>query len=477
MGMNVYWTTESASKPHEVEFFPEFIDQVGAVFEHLKLDGVLIGWPRYEGSKYFQPDALIITKNVVLVVDFKKVADHGETLRLPPPEEWESREWLVNKNQATTMSSSRVVNAGHSSINPFVQIRKQQTEVAKIMPAGVKVDIRACVLVQGNPTIAGRVPGRFNSFFKIATQADYPRVIADLLNTDNFSGKINAQDIVSKLSVTPYEEVLHIKQTVAHIEERLDSEAMHAKQRYDELALKLQTVEAAILAEHQNRKGQLGALARQEFDSLSVEQTLLLQQMELASRDFVAAREAEVAKNQTRLEIARVEQETAKQLASARRAEARIKKHDAELTKQSVTANRKGSRKTAYIVAGSVALIASIGFLTSQQPWQVGETGANCIQLSEIPAVAGSLSCVEFTPQDSNTEYANAYLNDIKDFENGVFFVQINEWEKIYENKSEITDLEGDRIRVSGNVTKVGGKDGKPDRYKIVVTSTSQIQR
>ena len=92
MGMNVYWTTESATKPHEVEFFPEFIDQIGAIFEHLNLDGVLIGWPRYKGSKYFQPDALIITSNVVLIIDFKKVAVHGETLKLPSTEEWESRE-------------------------------------------------------------------------------------------------------------------------------------------------------------------------------------------------------------------------------------------------------------------------------------------------------------------------------------------------------------------------------------------------
>lgn len=475
--MNVYWTTESASKPHEVEFFPEFVDQVGAIFEHLKLDGVLIGWPRYEGSKYFQPDALVITKNVVLIVDFKKVADHGETLRLPPPEEWDSKEWLVNKNQVTTRASSRVVNAGHSSVNPFVQIGKQRSEVAKILPPGLKVDIRACVLVQGNPTIAGAVPRRFNSVFKIATQADYPRIIADLLNTDNFSGKINTQEIVSKLSVIPYEEVLHIKETVAHIEERLDSETMQAKKRYDELALKLQTVEAAILAKHQNDQNNQGLVTGREFDALSVEQTLLLQQMDFASRDFIAARDAEILKAQTRLEIAKSEQETAKQLASARRAEARIKKHDLELTKLTTPAEPKKKPIFGIVAAVVVALVAIAGILVSQQNLQTGEPTMTCVPISDVATIEGKYSCVEFTPQFADTKFETAYLDDIADYEHGVFFVQINNWKSIYENESELSALQGSPIRVTGNVTLVKGKDENPDRYKIVVTSKDQIQR
>lgn len=472
MGMNVYWTTESATKPHEVEFFPEFIDQIGAIFEHLNLDGVLIGWPRYEGSKYFQPDVLIVTSNVVLVIDFKKVADHGETLRLPSPEDWASREWLVFNNQATTKPSSRVVNSGHSAINPFVQIGNQRNEVAKILPAGLKIDIRACVLIQGNPTIAGIVPGRFDSAFKIATLADYPRVIADMLNTANFNGKLNTKEIVSKLSVTPYEEVLHIKKTVADIEERLDSAAMHAKKRYDALALKLQSVEAAILAEHKKNQGGQGVMARQQFDSLSVEQALLLQQMELASRDFIAARTADVAKSQTRLEIARVEHETAKQLASARRAEARIKKHDAELTKQPDVPNRKTSLQKTLLIFGSVAVIASLGLLINQQLSQVDVTSTNCVQVSDISALTGSVACVEFTPQGSNTEYRTAYLNDLELYKDGVFYLEIPNWSAFYETASEINAMKGNLIRVTGLVSQ-----GDGGRYKIVVTSTSQIQR
>ncbi len=213
-------------------------------------------------------------------------------------------------------------------------------------------------------------------------------------------------------------------------------------------------------------------MARQQFDSLSVEQALLLQQMELASRDFVAARAADVAKSQTRLEIARVEQETAKQLASARRAEARIKKHDAELTKQPDKPNRKTSLKKVLLIVGFVAVIAGVGLLINQQLSQVDVTSTSCVQVSDISALTGSVACVEFTPQGSNTEYRTAYLNDLELYKDGVFYLEIPNWSAIYENASEITAMKGNLIRVTGLVSP-----GDGDRYKIVVTSTSQIQR
>lgn len=71
MSLRVYVGKNQASRRYELEFFRVFASVLSAQFEAEGRDGVLLGHPLSRDNTYFQPDALLITSNSVVIVDFK----------------------------------------------------------------------------------------------------------------------------------------------------------------------------------------------------------------------------------------------------------------------------------------------------------------------------------------------------------------------------------------------------------------------
>ena len=61
----------TASRSYENTFFREFAKNLEKLFDKYALDGLLIANSECEAEKRLQIDALLITKNVVCIIDFK----------------------------------------------------------------------------------------------------------------------------------------------------------------------------------------------------------------------------------------------------------------------------------------------------------------------------------------------------------------------------------------------------------------------
>jgi hypothetical protein len=75
MTLRVYVGKNQASRRYELEFFRSFASVLSGQFEAEGRSGVLLGHPRSRDKEYFQPDALLVTANSVMIVDFKKYGD------------------------------------------------------------------------------------------------------------------------------------------------------------------------------------------------------------------------------------------------------------------------------------------------------------------------------------------------------------------------------------------------------------------
>ena len=124
---------------------------------------------------------LLITAHSVVIIDFKN--EDNATISLPAESSFGSAEWGSRVGDKT-----RPVMGG-SSVNPFVQLQKQGRRMAEVLrKVGVNIPVQLCVLFQGNVQLEGRVPGKFQHFFSIATGFDYPNVVNDMINLESRNG-------------------------------------------------------------------------------------------------------------------------------------------------------------------------------------------------------------------------------------------------------------------------------------------------
>lgn len=82
----------TAVKNYENTFFREFAENFEKFFEKYSIDGLLIANSECEAEKKLQIDALLITNNVVCIIDFK---NFGGEIKLPRNAESENS-WAVN---------------------------------------------------------------------------------------------------------------------------------------------------------------------------------------------------------------------------------------------------------------------------------------------------------------------------------------------------------------------------------------------
>jgi len=170
-----------ASRKYELEFFREFAATLAAQFKDQRRGGVLLGHPlSIDDPHRFKPDTVVITSRCLVIVDFKNEQD-GATITLPDENGFRSMPW----ESRAPDSPPRSVMAG-SSKNPFNQLLEQKDMLQKVLrEVGVLgIPVHTCVLFQGDIQVEGRVPGKYQAFFSIATKSTYPNVLEDSFNID-----------------------------------------------------------------------------------------------------------------------------------------------------------------------------------------------------------------------------------------------------------------------------------------------------
>src|SRR5690606_1049760 len=119
------------SKNYENSFFREFSRHLCNSFKERNLSGVLIGSPLCEVDERLQIDALLITSNVVCIIDFKNFKGK---IKLPAERDFEFGLW-------TTETGEQI--KGGSSINPFIQLKNQKRRFIEVSDKHIKKGIES----------------------------------------------------------------------------------------------------------------------------------------------------------------------------------------------------------------------------------------------------------------------------------------------------------------------------------------------
>lgn len=102
------------ARSHENVFFREFSKHLFNAFKEKNIEGLLIGSPSCEVDERLQIDALLITSNVVCIIDFK---DYKGVVNLPDINYFKNGHWTTEEG---------VLIKGGNSINPYGQLRFQK---------------------------------------------------------------------------------------------------------------------------------------------------------------------------------------------------------------------------------------------------------------------------------------------------------------------------------------------------------------
>lgn len=179
----------SFARNYENSFFREFSQNLSKLFESKKMEGVLIGSPICEVDERLQIDALLITTNVVCIIDFKNY--FGEVI-LPFADNFEYGNWINSGGQIK----------GGSTINPFIQLRNQKERLIKIFANHIKINlppndsfnpyhILRIVCFQKDITLKGSIPSKEELNFFIFGKQNYLESLFDLLDVNDDAIKLS----------------------------------------------------------------------------------------------------------------------------------------------------------------------------------------------------------------------------------------------------------------------------------------------
>jgi len=173
----------TAAKNYENTFFREFAANLKKMFDKYSLDGLLIANAECEVENRLQIDALLITPRAVCIIDFK---NFGGQITLPKSSK-SGFDFGVWRNE-----NAEVIKGG-SSVNPFIQLRKQKERFTKVigrqitnkLPQGNVFNafhtVRA-VCFQKPVEIIGKIPASEELNFFILDQQSYLEKIMDIID-------------------------------------------------------------------------------------------------------------------------------------------------------------------------------------------------------------------------------------------------------------------------------------------------------
>ena len=164
-----------SSQSYENEFFRQFSYTLSQLFEVNNWKGLLLGMPNCITREDLQIDALLITDNSIIIIDFK---DYKGEVILPNEDQFEYGRWLTENN---------VIIKGGSSPNPFKQIGKQRIKLIEELKYRLngfnRKSIYTLVCFQNEMKVIGAIPGKYKVGFGIVDSHNYVNKIFDILDT------------------------------------------------------------------------------------------------------------------------------------------------------------------------------------------------------------------------------------------------------------------------------------------------------
>ncbi len=162
-----------SSKFYENEFFRKMAIELSNTFALHQWDGILIGMPSCMTREDLQIDCLLITDSQIIIIDFK---NYSGKLKLPDEKDFAKNKWSMDE----------VTVKGGSSINPYIQVRRQRKkfieEMNKFFSTVHNSAIHTLVCFQDKVTIDGEIPRKYRLGFDIVDAFTYVHKIEDIVD-------------------------------------------------------------------------------------------------------------------------------------------------------------------------------------------------------------------------------------------------------------------------------------------------------
>jgi len=205
------------SRSYENSFFRQFSRHLYNVFKEKNLSGVLIGSPVCQYNESLQIDALLITTDVVCIIDFKNFKGK---INLPEEHKFHNGFWINESGEKIK---------GGSSINPYMQLIKQKTKFVKVAQKHIlgnlihpnsfnPLHLIKIVCFQEEIELVGSIPSKDSLSFFIFDKSNFIEKILDIIDITNSETKLDEESFDSfkkifradkfKFDDNPYEDKL-----------------------------------------------------------------------------------------------------------------------------------------------------------------------------------------------------------------------------------------------------------------------------
>ncbi len=172
------------SKNYENIFFREFARHLHKSFDDNGRSGLLIGSPFCEVDERLQIDALLITDQVVCIIDFKNFSGK---INLPNERNFEMGIW-------TNATGDQI--KGGSSINPFIQLKNQKRRFSEVYNKHIQKDLKTGDIFNPNHTVRiicfqeetelnGRIPSNEALNFFILDKITFLEGLLDIIDVSD----------------------------------------------------------------------------------------------------------------------------------------------------------------------------------------------------------------------------------------------------------------------------------------------------
>ncbi|MBV5321394.1 MAG: NERD domain-containing protein [Sulfuricurvum sp.] len=171
------------SRSYENTFFRDFSRELSKKFADKSINGLLIGSPFCEVEERLQIDALLITTNVICIIDFKNFSGQ---INLPNQNNFKQGIW--------TNATGDMIKGG-SSINPYIQLSVQKSRFEKVLKYNVLPYIYPTdtlnfkhadkvICFQEAIELIGEIPSEYMNFH-ITDKVHFLEKIMDIIDVKN----------------------------------------------------------------------------------------------------------------------------------------------------------------------------------------------------------------------------------------------------------------------------------------------------
>lgn len=177
------------SRNYENSFFRDFSRSLFNSFKERNIEGILIGSPYCEVDERLQIDVLLITQNVVCIIDFK---NYNGKIELPSGKDFDFGFWKTDTGEQIK---------GGSSINPFQQLKNQKRRFTDISRKHIEKNIPQTdsfdpfhliriVCFQNDIELIGNIPSNESLNFFVLNKINFLEGILDIIDVTDKGVKL-----------------------------------------------------------------------------------------------------------------------------------------------------------------------------------------------------------------------------------------------------------------------------------------------